>query len=151
MSNYGALGKFIKLAALFSGDTCLIWPFAIRKDGYGEARRHFGGLAHRALCFAAHGHPPFEDAEAAHSCGVRACMNPAHVYWATAIQNAADRERHGRQRKGSDAAGAVLTRKEAAEIRDSAARGVDLAEKYRITPQEVCHIRKGRRWAWLEK
>lgn len=42
-----------------------------------------------------------------------------------------------------------LTKEQAVEIRGSHDRGVDLARRYHVSPQTICDIRKGRKWALL--
>jgi len=65
------------------GNECLIWPFYRREDGYGWVNTpdRMGMVVSRAMCILAHGPPPFEGAEAAHSChgGRDGCFNPNHL------------------------------------------------------------------------
>lgn len=54
-------------------------------------------IASRAMCILAHGQPPEEKYQAAHSCGKGhlGCMNPKHLRWATVLENSHDRILHG--------------------------------------------------------
>jgi hypothetical protein len=68
----------------FAGDECLIWPFARSLQGYGYVR--FDGetrLAHRVICQLAHGEPPDDASQVAHSCGKGhdGCVNQRHLRW----------------------------------------------------------------------
>jgi hypothetical protein len=76
-------------------DTCLIWPFSTVIGGYGRlkvaGKKH---LAHRLVCEQTHGPAPADRPEAAHRCGVAGCVNPYHVRWASAKENAADKKLH---------------------------------------------------------
>ena len=71
---------------------CVIWPFAVGSKGYGIWD---GSTAHRRICEICHGEPIFDNAEAAHSCNNRICVNPAHIRWATPQENASDKVRFG--------------------------------------------------------
>jgi hypothetical protein len=86
----GAPAAFIRDHADHQGDECLLWPFARTLNGYGQVL--FEGRqtrAHRAICILAHGEPPFDGAEATHSCanGHLGCVNPKHLRWKTHHEN----------------------------------------------------------------
>lgn len=78
-------------------EECLSWPFARNANGYGKIRLGSRMLTvSRLVCERAYGDPPTPDHEAAHSCGKghEGCVNPFHLRWATAKENAADRIVH---------------------------------------------------------
>lgn len=54
--------------------------------------------AHRLMCVFVNGDCPPDKNEAAHSCGNRKCVNPAHLRWATYEENGADKIIHGTNR-----------------------------------------------------
>ena len=92
----GSVKQFILDNAGHTGDECLIWPFnRSSKHGYAVIRKeHFGsGMAHRSMCIVAHGPPPTDKHEAAHSCGKghKGCVNPRHLSWKTPTENNRDR------------------------------------------------------------
>lgn len=92
----GALTRAISRALRSSTDDCILWSWPPINSGYGQinldGRRQ---LAHRVVCEQAHGQPPSEKHEAAHSCGKRLCINPRHLRWATKPENEADKLLHG--------------------------------------------------------
>jgi hypothetical protein len=95
----GDLIKFFNEFVLHhQGDDCLIWPYGRSKSGYGIMTLNGKqGSVHRFVCTAINGPPPFEKAEAAHSCGKGhlGCVSPHHLRWATRVENQADMIIHG--------------------------------------------------------
>lgn len=74
----------------------MIWPFAVRKSN-GYAAHSVGRKnidAHRYVCTLANGEPEV-GLQAAHRCGNKLCVNPAHLYWGDALSNMADAKAHG--------------------------------------------------------
>lgn len=96
---------FIAATLSTSTECCVLWPYAVRKSsGYGAYSRKIAGRvenwdAHRFVCVSAHGQPAPRQ-EAAHSCGNKLCVNPAHLSWASHAENMGDAKRHGRLRGG---------------------------------------------------
>jgi hypothetical protein len=50
-------------------------------------------------CFIGNNYIRPNGAQAAHSCGQASCVNPAHLRFATAVENAADKNIHGTHRR----------------------------------------------------
>lgn len=98
---YGQGQKWLQEHVGHDGDECLIWPFGKSDTGYGTLNVDgVVGGTHRFMCKMAHGEPPSPDLQAAHSCGVRACVNPKHLRWATQAENEADKIIHGTDNRG---------------------------------------------------
>jgi hypothetical protein len=138
----GLTTAFIEAAIAYSGTDCLLWPFG-KTAGYGRIGK---GYVHRLVCEAVHGPAPSSRYETAHNCGVRACINPAHLRWDTPKGNQADQIRHF----GGQYANAVLTVRQVREILFQFYRSAgDLAKEYHVTPGAIDHIRHKRNWSWL--
>lgn len=139
---------FVEHALSHEGDDCLIWPFYIMKNGYGQIGTHSGmALAHRYVCERAHGLAPKAMPQAAHSCGNKACVNPRHLRWASQKDNEDDKLGHGTWfgRLG----GAKLTETTVLAIRADAATGVSgdaLSEKYQTPLSTIRKIVKRHTW-----
>jgi len=140
-----------------TGDKCLRWPFYIAKDGYGKAHE-FGTSklinASRLMCRLAHGEPPTRKHEAAHSCGNgnKACVNPKHLYWATATENHHDKVAHGTTNRGSRQGRSRLTSTDIRSIRKLSCTQsqAEIAVQFGIDPSHVCKIINRKSWSWLE-
>lgn len=143
-----------EVALNHTGDDCLLWPFSLRPNGYGQVRS--GGttqIASRVVCEAVNGPPPSPDHQAAHSCGVRACCNPSHLRWATRLENMADMAGHGMLARGERNGSATLTEGDVRVVRQRLAAGdmqKSIAESFGVGRHTINAIATGRTWAWLE-
>lgn len=130
-------------------DDCVLWPRSVdTRPGfqpYGRAtvgrRRvsvHVEALTRRA------GPRPLPAMQAAHSCGNASCLNYRHLRWATAGENAADKEQHGRVRRGPDHQNSKLTLAQVADIRRAHAAGEatqkELAARYGLSQPGISKI-----------
>lgn len=152
----GAARRFIhEVASPYSGNDCLIWPFATNPYGYGVYTRPERGitLASRYVCEIVHGAAPTPQHEAAHSCGNghKGCVNPNHLSWKTPKDNTADKFRHGTVARGEQIVASKLTEAQVKEIRSL--KGVknqyELAEQFGVRQQTISRIHSRARWAWL--
>lgn len=106
--------------------------------------------AHRAVCLAFHGAPPFAEAQVAHADGTRTNNRPDNLRWVSAKENASDRKGHGRDRIGESSWLSKLTEDQIIDIRSSySGRRGDLAvlaRRYSVTPNCIFLIVKRRNW-----
>lgn len=81
-------------------DDCTIWPFTVNSKGYGQLGvNRVSKSVHVLACTQAHGPRP-EGMQVAHSCGVKRCINPKHLRWASQAENEADKVLHGTDHRG---------------------------------------------------
>lgn len=117
---------------------CWIWQKAKNHLGYGQTTSNYRQWpAHRFYYVCLFG-PVSDDLPLDHLCRVRACVNPDHLEPVSTAENT---------RRGSSA---KITAAKAVEIRSRIASGerqVDLAREFAISPQLVCDIKRGRKWA----
>lgn len=94
-----AAAERFKRKTVLSRAGCLLWTGTKNNSGYGKFK--FRGemmLAHRVAWEFANGSPPPAHKAVCHTCDVRSCVNPEHLFLATNIQNIADRVAKGRSR-----------------------------------------------------
>lgn len=84
-----------------------------------------------------------------HTCDVRCCVNPDHLFLGTAADNAADRNRKGRQAKGTKNGRAKLAPEQVLAIRASIGSPTVLAQQYGVTEPVIHHILRRRTWKHL--
>lgn len=126
-----------RLAADYTvdGNGCWLWQRQMHGAGYGHTQR--GGrsqTAHRWYYERFVGPVP-EGHHVDHLCGVRRCVNPAHLEAVSPTENV----RRSRATK--------LTATDAATIRASGAPGRVLAQRFGVSPQNITDIRKRRSWS----
>lgn len=137
-----------------SGEGCLKWPFAKGRDGRGRIGSELSPQAHRAMCVLVNGPPPSAMHEAAHSCGKghEGCVHPAHIRWATPVENAADRNLHGTETRGEQVPGSKLKEHEVRLIRIMKGRSTqaEIGRLYGVDGETIGNIYRRETWAWLE-
>lgn len=132
-------------------DQCVIWPLRRGKNGYATWSKgdYFSSIVSRQVCKDMHGLPPTARHEAAHSCGNGhlGCVNPRHLSWKTPVENAADKQRHGTELKGTQRWMAKLTEDDVRAIRRM--RGVGMEEigaLFGVTRATIWAVLTGRTW-----
>jgi hypothetical protein len=138
--------------------TCWLWTASKRGNDYGNFRRRY---AHRVSWEMAFGQIPV-GMFVCHKCDVKLCVNPAHMFLGTQLDNIRDAAKKGRLRNGIQHgelnSNARLTREQANTIREAylalprgqfrIARGAlsALAKKFGISVTMVRFIGKGKNW-----
>lgn len=147
--------KFLNDVVLRSAeDGCITWPYG--RNGKGYAGIKVDGVqkeVHRLACEAAHGSPPTDLHEAAHSCGNGhlGCVNPRHLRWASRKENMADQYLHETRIRGVSSPTAKLTERDVREIRSLKGKlpNSGIARRYSIAIGHVRRIHSGEAWGWL--
>jgi len=132
-------------------DECLIWPFSRDSNGYGGITyKGADTRAHVVMCELVNGLKPSAAHVAAHSCGRGhdGCVNPNHLRWATALENAADKVSHGTQPAGSQIWNAILSEEDVRWIRENpeGLRQKDMALRLGVGRSSISAIVRRKQW-----
>lgn len=137
----------------FTGEECLIWPFARHTDGSAAIASRYSRQAARTMCILSHGEPPTRNHQAAHECGQghRGCVNPRHLAWKSPADNSADKSKHGTQVRGEGHPSAKLNELRVRAIRAlSPGFGIDdLAEIFGVHAWTIRDVVERKTWNWL--
>lgn len=135
---------------------CWRWTASKSPNGYGKIIRGGRGTplvpAHVVSWELAHDPVP-AGLCVLHRCDNKLCVNPAHLFLGTKADNAADRDRKGRQSKGSQRWNAKITPTDVLAIRRMAADGEthqSIADHYHLCRPHVTTIVNRQRWGWLD-
>lgn len=135
---------------------CWLWSGA-KVSGYGALSCKPSGnwrLAHRATFIYCRGKIPY-GMSVLHSCDVRSCVNPSHLFLGTDKDNGFDRKMKGRNAKkeGELNGMAKLSKCEVIMVREDVGRGMSLlaiAKKHGISKSQVARIKDGTSWAHIK-
>lgn len=128
---------------------CWLWVGELNMHGYGMilvdgSRKR----AHRESWKLSNGNIP-DGMCVLHSCDVRSCINPKHLFLGTNADNTSDMIAKGRGVNlcGESSGSAKLTIEKALDIRSGRLSGSQFSRLYKIGRSTVCHIQKRRTWA----
>lgn len=132
---------------------CWLWTGGKDVSGYGSiqwsAKRE--RRAHRVSYILNVGEIP-EGMQVQHTCDIRACVNPAHLYLGTPIENVRDSFDRGTFARGETHSRTVLSEPTVIKIRQYRALGAKtrvLSQEFGTTQGNICNIVKGRSWKHL--
>lgn len=132
--------------------SCWLWPF-VNDSGYGQLHfdhhgRKFSFRIHRIAAWLYLGYDGATNLEVCHSCNVKACFNPSHLYLASHQQNIRDARRDGLFPKKFRS----MKRLSIAEVRLIRARAKSgdthaaLAREFNVTPGCVAQLVARQTW-----
>lgn len=132
---------------------CWIWLYASNDSGGGYGSVNIGGKmrgAHRAAYECANGVKLDSAVYVCHRCDVSMCVNPAHLFLGTHLENMADCVRKGRNRfpvmVGEDCHKAKLTEADVTSIRTSSRPALQMAKEFGVSRDTIYAIRSGKTW-----
>ena len=145
---HGALLAYLHDIVLpYEGSDCLIWPFGLSGNGYVVVKidQRYRSV-HRFICEQKHGPAPTEQHQSAHSCGIRACVNPQHLQWKTPSENQMDRAIHGTSNRGERHGNSKLTKANIRAIREAQGTQREIAARFGVHQVTVSKIKLGKLW-----
>lgn len=150
----GHIERFWAKVKLPDKNGCMLWQGALLRSGYGSAWLGTKTIStHRLSLWLAVGPPPGPKHDAAHACRNRRCVAPAHLRWATRLENMRDQVRDETNPQGERNTNAKLTATQVAEIRRLYSSGGltqgDLALRYGVSDSNVGAIVRRVSWNFL--
>ena len=136
-----------------NGD-CWLWTGYVAPHGYGQigkGRSDEGQVrVHRYALEQALGRPLRDGMDSCHTCDVRHCVNPAHLFEGTRAENLEDMTRKGRRRsrppKGTASPHAKLDDEAVREIRGSIATQRRLAARFGVSRNCIRMVQARKSW-----
>lgn len=129
-------------------DGCWIWTGAQGSVGYGKFKLDRVMDAHRASWRLFRGDIA-PGLQVCHSCDVKKCVNPVHLFLGTQQDNMTDKVRKARQTRGETNGGAKLTEAQVRTIRGLHCAGYGnraIARYFGTTPSNVTLIARRVNW-----
>lgn len=133
-------------------DGCWLWTASTVRGGYGWFRDSHEKRAHRVAYLLTHGSIP-AGLRVCHACDNPPCVNPKHLFAATAAENTRDMMNKGRFIVGDHAEESNGRSKlKAADIPNICARlsrgdtCMNVAKDYGVSESTIGHIKAGRTW-----
>lgn len=125
---------------------CWIWVGGLTSEGYGQTwRRNGESYAHR-LSYRIFIGPIPTGYFVCHTCDVKSCCNPSHMFLGTSDDNIADMLKKERNPKGEKHGCAILTEKQILDIRKDCRNGEAIARSYGVSRTHVHRIKKKQVW-----
>lgn len=136
-------------------DGCWLWRASLRPNGYGQFFFGAGksaGYAHRFAWESTYGPIP-KGMLVCHTCDVRACVNPTHLFLGTNADNTQDCIQKGRFPLGEQANNVRLSEADVIAIRAAHAAGESataLALRFGVSKPHIGQIVHERRWKHIK-
>ena len=129
---------------------CRLWLGRVNSDGYAnfEIKSKYYSAARTALERKL-GRKLKPKKEACHTCHVRSCVEPSHLYEGTRLSNMRDRVTAGRyatQPKGSQQSNAKLTEADVKKIRRDTRYNYEIAADYGVSTPNIWKIKHRLNW-----
>ena len=128
---------------------CWLWMGSLQGKGYGQFwTGEYGTTAHRFSWQMVNGDIP-KGHEICHTCDVRICMNPDHLFSGTRADNMKDCINKGRTAKGEKHGRSKLKRPQIEEIKQLSLDGKsqrEIAEVFNVTQPNIGCILREETW-----
>jgi hypothetical protein len=129
---------------------CWLWRGQLRQDGYGLVwLAGKSRSAHRVAWMLFRGEIDSR-LVVCHTCDVRACVNPDHLFLGTPRDNVRDRQKKGRSPVGEEIRTSKLSAEQVSRIKTMLAEGrmymTELAREYGVTAATISRIARGMSW-----
>lgn len=133
-------------------DSCWLWLGYTDKDGYGQLSVNDRSQRAHRMSWEVHVGPIPPGLQALHTCDVRACINPNHLFLGTNTDNVIDRDAKGRSAAGERHGQRVLSETDVRAIRRRFRCGetqTAIAQDYGVNQTTISRIVLGRSWTHI--
>lgn len=132
---------------------CWIWVGSKTSRGYGSIKDYYKTRSAHRVSYELHKGIIPKGKMICHTCDIKSCVNPAHLYVGTAYDNMRDVKERGNKNipRGMDHPNAKLTDGQVIEIRTSVLTGVELARKFNVCPATISEIRNYKKRAIVKE
>ena len=138
--------KFEEKIAYEPNSGCWLWTASLTEKGYG--RFQVGGESRRAhrVSYELHNGAIPDNMEVCHSCDVRSCVNPAHLFLGSRRDNMLDCASKGRIHPKN---GRLLKPADVLKIRRDERSQATIGEAFGISQSAVSAIQRGASYSWV--
>ena len=129
---------------------CWLWTGNILATGYGSLSVNNRPVRAHRFSYRTFVGPVPEGKDVCHSCDVRSCVNPSHLFIGTRRENMLDAKRKRRLATGSRHGQSVLNEPDVQKIKSLLATGVSgisIARKFGVSPMTVSDIKRCVTWS----
>lgn len=147
--------RFVERAVAYTGNDCLLWPYATSTSGYGRINiNRRNRSVTNIVCERVHGPQPSPYHEVAHGCGKghTGCITPSHLRWATRAENVSDAIQHGTWARGAKLPQTKLAETDIPVIRVLLRQGAtqqSLADRFGVSVSAISQIKRRKAWTWV--
>ena len=128
---------------------CHLWTASSASHGYGQFKLNGKHVLSHRVAYELYVGPIPEGMYVCHTCDVRVCVNPEHLFLGTHADNMKDRNGKGRQARGEDHGCARLTEELALEIYHAAGTQIEITKKYGVSRSLVSKIKNKKKWSHI--
>ncbi len=133
-------------------ESCWVWQASRNLYNYGQMRVDIGVRNAHRISYVLHHGPIPANTEVLHKCDNPPCVNPAHLFLGTHVDNIRDMDQKGRRRpvKGESHYHAKLSERQVLEMRERYAKGgitkTALGREYGVNDRSACMIINRKTW-----
>lgn len=142
--------RFWKKCRMLEVDDCWMWLSGLFSNGYGQFWKKSGSIpAHRFAWQVSHGREAPKDLHVCHTCDNPLCVNPAHLFLGTALDNKLDCVSKGRHARGEKVNPATLTDEQVLQVREGYENGSTikhLARKFKTSQGAISGVINRKTW-----
>lgn len=128
---------------------CWLWIGSLNKGGYGQINVAKQMINTHRISWELHRGQVPDGLYVLHTCDVRSCVNPDHLFLGTHVENMIDMKKKKRSQYGERNPHRKLSEADVIKIRTSPLNQYELAEKYNLTQSAISSIQLGICWKHL--